>query len=213
MASESLDCIVLDPQPTYTIMQCSCHWTLLSSSASGTYSYGIAEGVTYFPTGTVGPLLPAVLSPPAQARMGRQSTLNSPAHQKISTKFVHRPNKDTKNSVSISDFWGPCSTVTRLQQWPQTDPYRTARAGQAYVIFPASPLPTSNHLQLRGPLEPDVVCPEVDLSSKLLAQNSLKCLQKLLPLSHPLAKSFTDLVFTAWRNISFCSENGFYSFV
>ena len=154
-----------------------------------------------------------VLSPPAQAQMGRQSTLNSTTHQKISTKFVHHPNKDIKNSVIISDFWGPYSTVTCPQQWPQTELYRTARAGQVYVIFPARPLPASNHFLLRAFLEPDVVCPLVRSLFPVRAPSFLECLQKLLQLSHPLAKSFTDPVFAAWRNTSFCSENGSYSFV
>lgn len=121
--SKTLACTLLDPQPTYTTMKCFCLWAPLSSSVSGTYSHGTAEGVTYFPRVAVAPLLPAVLSPPAQAQMGRQSTLNSATHQKISTKFVYHPNRwqTTKNSVTISDICGSCSTVTCLLwviNWP-----------------------------------------------------------------------------------------------
>lgn len=136
------------------------------------------------------PLLPAALSPPAQAQRETLSTLNSPTHQKISTKFIHHPNKNIKNSVVISDFWGPCSTVICLQQRPQTEPYRRARAGQAYVIFPASLLPASNHSQLKGLLEPDVVCPVVDLSSGCLPS---------LPLN--ACKNFCNY-HTLWQRVS-----------
>lgn len=42
------------------------------------------------------------------------------------------------------------------------------------------------------------------------AQSSLLCVQNLLQLSHPLAKSFTDLVCAVWWNTSFYFENSSY---
>lgn len=70
------------------------------------------------------------------------------------------------------------------------------------MLFPPSPLPASSHFQLRALLEPDVVCPVVNLSSvgRGIAQSSLECVQNLLQLEHPLAKSFTGLASAAWRN-------------
>lgn len=78
--------------------------TPVSSCASGSYSHGVADGVTCFPRGTVAPLLPAVLSPPAQAQMGRQNVLNSSTHQKTGTQLAHKTNKNIRTVLLFQVF-------------------------------------------------------------------------------------------------------------
>lgn len=159
--------MLLAPQPTSTTMQCSCHWALLSSSASGTYSHGIERELRdLLPHRYCGTTAPCSALPSSSGTGGKTEHL----------EFIYTSENQYKNcslskekdGVITSDFQGLCSPVTCLQQWLQTDPCRTARAGWTYVIFPASPLLASNHFQLRELLEPDIVCPVVDLSSKYL---------------------------------------------
>lgn len=160
--------MLLDPQPTSTIMQRSCHWALLSSSASGTYSHGIERELREGLTSPQALWYHCSLQcSPLQLRH-RWADRAPWIHLHIRKPVQNCSLSKEKDGVITSDFQGLCSPVPCLQQWLQTDPCRTARAGRTYVIFPASPLLASNHFQLRGLLEPDIVCPVVDLSSKYL---------------------------------------------
>lgn len=172
-------------------------------------------------TSTIGSALPAPLHPPTQEQIQRQNTSNSPTQsvlvQNISTKFVHHQKKEWLFLfvcfllfclILFFNVVGPHSPLiwpmqlSNTQQWPCACTWRWVRTGQACLIFPSSPLPDSNHFQLRAFLETDVICHIVmDHSSKYLPSLPF-CACKTFCNYHTLWQRLSQIYFVLYDEIS-----------